>query len=101
LLFALAFYLYGVCVNTLIAWCLISVLIVASFLDIKSLEIPDGVSVWIAALGVISFFIPGLLWWEHILGIFAASIPLFLIFLLTKGNAMGMGDIKFMAAAGL
>ncbi len=101
LLFALAFSLYGICLNTLIAWVLISVLIVASFLDIKSLEIPDGVSLWIAALGVISFFIPGLLWWERVLGIFAASLPLFIIFLITDGNAMGMGDIKFMAAAGL
>ncbi|MEL7571297.1 MAG: prepilin peptidase, partial [Eubacteriaceae bacterium] len=33
--------------------------------------------------------------------IFAASLPLFIILLLTKGGAMGMGDIKFMAAAGL
>lgn len=101
LLFALAFYFYGISLNTLIVWVLISVLITASFMDIKSLEIPDGVSVWIAALGIISFFIPGILWWERILGIFAASLPLFIIFLLTKGNAMGMGDIKFMAAAGL
>lgn len=101
LLFAFAFYLYGVCFNTLIVWTLISVLIVASFMDIKSLEIPDGVSLWIAALGVVSFFIPGLLWHERVLGIFAASLPLFIILLLTKGGAMGMGDIKFMAAAGL
>jgi leader peptidase (prepilin peptidase)/N-methyltransferase len=101
LLFAAAFIFYGICLNTLIIWVLSSVLTVASFIDINSLEIPDGVSLWVAALGIISFFAPGLPWWERILGMFAASLPLFIIFLISKGGAMGMGDIKLMSAAGL
>jgi len=101
ILFALAFYIYGISFTTVIVWNIICVLIVASFIDIASLEIPDGASVWLAALGIVSFFIPGLYWWQRLLGAFAGSLPLFLIFLATKGSAMGMGDIKLMFAAGL
>ena len=38
---------------------------------------------------------------EYILGMFAVSLPLLLLFLITKGAAIGGGDIKLMAAAGL
>ena len=100
-IFLLTFYLFGIKLYTLLIWVLASVLIVASFIDIHTLEIPDGVSLWIAAIGAISFFVPNLLWWERLLGSLTAAAPLLIILLVSKGNAMGMGDIKFMAAAGL
>ena len=87
---------------TLIAWALISVLIVASMIDIAILEIPDGLSVAVAVIGAACFFIPDTLpWWDRLLGAACAGGPLLLIVLASRGNAMGLGDVKLMAAAGL
>jgi prepilin signal peptidase PulO-like enzyme (type II secretory pathway) len=101
LLFVAAFYFYGLSLQTLLVWVLSSVLVVASFIDIHTLEIPDGVSLWIAAVGIASFFVPDLVWWQRLLGSLVAASPLLIILLVSKGNAMGMGDIKLMAAVGL
>ncbi|MBR1724025.1 MAG: prepilin peptidase, partial [Ruminococcus sp.] len=38
---------------------------------------------------------------SHIIGLFAASLPLLIIFLVSKGKAMGLGDVYLMAGAGL
>lgn len=100
-LFVLSFYVFGMNVLTLFAWAFISVLIVASAIDIKTFELPNGISIFIAVLGILSFFFPYIMWWERLLGVAASSLPLLLIVLISKGNAMGMGDVKLMAAAGL
>lgn len=65
------------------------------------MEIPDGVSIALAVAGALSFFIPNPVWWDRLLGVAAAAGPLFLIHVFSKGRAMGMGDVKLMAAAGL
>jgi leader peptidase (prepilin peptidase)/N-methyltransferase len=39
--------------------------------------------------------------WNHIIGFFAVSLFLLLIFYASKGRAIGGGDIKLMAVAGL
>lgn len=100
-LFLFSFYLFGISIQTLVAWIAVSVLIVASFIDIRTMEIPDGVSVALAIAGILAFFIPGSVWWDRMLGIACAAGPLFLIHIFSKGAAMGMGDVKLMAAAGL
>ena len=38
---------------------------------------------------------------SHIIGLIAISLPLYVIFLMTRGNGIGGGDIKLMAACGL
>lgn len=100
-LFLLSFYVFGLHLMTLVAWIAISALIAASFIDFHTMEIPDGVSVALAVAGVLSFFLPGTVWWDHLLGVAAAAGPLLLIHIFSKGRAMGMGDVKLMAAAGL
>ena len=40
-------------------------------------------------------------WYVYIIGFFAVSGFLYLLFLITKGRGIGGGDIKLMAAAGL
>ena len=40
-------------------------------------------------------------WYEYVIGFFAVSVPLFLIFVISKGRGIGGGDVKLMAAAGL
>jgi leader peptidase (prepilin peptidase)/N-methyltransferase len=100
-LFLLAFYVFGLSLHTLVAWIAISALITASFIDFYTMEIPDGVSIALAVAGALSFFIPDLPWWDRLLGVAAAAGPLLLIHIFSKGRAMGMGDVKLMAAAGL
>jgi len=100
-LFLLAFYAFGISLQTLVVWIAVSALIVAAFIDLHTMEIPDGVSVALAVAGALSFFLPGMPWWDRLLGVAAAAGPLLLIHIFSKGRAMGMGDVKLMAAAGL
>ncbi|MEG0785281.1 MAG: prepilin peptidase, partial [Christensenella sp.] len=100
-LYVLSFYCFGLNPMTLIAWALISVLIVGAVIDIRTFELPDGISIAVLIIGILSFFIPTLLWWERLLGILCAAGPLLIIVLASRGRAMGMGDVKLMAAAGL
>lgn len=100
-LFVLAFYFFGLAWMTPVSWALICVLIVASVIDIRTMEIPDSLSIVLLVVGVACFFIPGLLWWERLLGAVCAALPLLLITLISRGRAMGMGDVQLMAAVGL
>ena len=90
---------------TLITFCaLTSVLIVITVIDERTFEIPFGCNVFIFVLGVIktvsSFFCGGD-WLGHIIGFFAISVFLTILYYLSKGRAIGGGDVKLMAAAGL
>ena len=40
-------------------------------------------------------------WYEYVIGFFAVSVPLLIIYLVSKGRGIGGGDVKLMAAAGL
>ncbi len=40
-------------------------------------------------------------WYEYVIGFFAVSVPLLLIYIFSKGRGIGGGDVKLMAAAGL
>jgi prepilin signal peptidase PulO-like enzyme (type II secretory pathway) len=100
-LFLLSFYVFGISLQTLVAWIAISALVTATFIDFNTLEIPDGVSIVLAVAGALSFFLPNPVWWDRLLGAAAAAGPLLLIHIFSKGRAMGMGDVKLMAAAGL
>ena len=40
-------------------------------------------------------------WYEYVIGFFAVSVPLLLIYIISKGRGIGGGDVKLMAAAGL
>ncbi len=40
-------------------------------------------------------------WYEYVIGLFAVSVPLFIIYLVSRGRGIGGGDVKLMAAAGL
>jgi leader peptidase (prepilin peptidase)/N-methyltransferase len=107
---------------------LCSVLIVISVIDWRTFEIPVGANIVILVLGLIKLVALGLvdsryyriycdligkepsLWetiyargrvMELIIGFFAVSIPLAIIYYASKGKAIGGGDVKLMAVAGL
>lgn len=85
------------------------VLITIAGIDLKTMIIPNGTVISLIIIGGLytiariifpsSFAIP-ITWLEALIGFFAASVPLFLVAVLSKGG-MGGGDIKLMAAAGI
>jgi len=80
----------------------VSVLIAVSFIDAEYKIIPDRFPIALAAAGVIMMLSdhgPDLL--SRVIGFFSVSVPFLLIGLISGGRAMGGGDVKLMAAAGL
>ena len=110
LLWLAAYLVYGFGWYSIALCLLFSLLLVISCIDIEIMEIPDGLVLAVAILGlapfVASFFgdrsgLPDTLpWWGYLVGIAAASLPFFVIALLTRGG-IGGGDIKLLAALGL
>lgn len=77
-----------------------SVLLVISVIDFRTYEIPFGCNVFIFVLGILSLVLHPQDWLNHVIGLFAISLFLLLLYVCTKGRGIGGGDIKLMAAAG-
>lgn len=76
-------------------------LIVLTFIDFETKTIPNGIVIFIFAVGIILTILSvDLVWYERVIGLFCVSLFLLLIAIIVRGG-MGGGDIKLMAAAGL
>ena len=85
-----------------ILYCLMaSALLALSVIDFRTYEIPFGFNVFIAVLGLIRIGLTLDNWHEFVIGFFAVSAILEIILLVSGGRAIGGGDVKLMAAAGL
>jgi leader peptidase (prepilin peptidase)/N-methyltransferase len=80
-------------------------LIVLAFIDIDHKIIPDRFNIIIGICGILLLFlshdiplIDRITWLDRVIGLFAVSVPLLIIFLITGG--MGEGDIKLFAVCG-
>lgn len=93
------FYFDGFSHNTIITALLFSSLIIITFTDIDTQEVPDRINLFIGILGLVNIFFNLDNWHSYIIGFFAVSIPVFILALITNG--FGMGDIKLFAALGL
>lgn len=87
--------------NALLICVFLSVLLVISVIDFRTYEIPFGANLFILILGFGSILLHPQDWLSHVIGLFAVSLFLLLIYVCTKGRGIGGGDIKLMAAAGL
>lgn len=76
-------------------------LLVLSVNDFKTYEIPAGCIFLIGILGIVRLSLDLTHWYRYVAGFFAVSGLLFAVYLITRGKAIGGGDIKLMAAAGL
>lgn len=101
ILYVVVFLAVGVNLTSVVYCFLVSALIVLSVIDFRTYEIPFGINIFILMLGLIHIFLDIQHWGEYVIGLFAISIPLELILLISKGRAIGGGDVKLMAAAGL
>lgn len=89
-------------------WCLLaSALLALSVIDFRTYEIPVGFNLFIGALGffhlvyrLIAFGVYGSEWSTYVIGFFAVSSVMLIIFVVSGGRAIGGGDVKLMAAAG-
>lgn len=101
ILYVLIFVVKGWNFDAVIYCLLASALLVLSVIDFRTYEIPFGINVFIFILGVVHLVLHISDWKEYILGFVLVSGIFEIILRLSKGRAMGGGDVKLMAAAGL
>ncbi|MCG7311702.1 prepilin peptidase [Priestia flexa] len=101
ILFVLSFRLYGFQWETLVAWTLVSLLMIVVVSDLAYMLIPDKVLLFfLPVVVVLRLFVPLDPWWDMFLGAAAGFGLLLLIALVSKGG-MGGGDIKLYGVLGL
>lgn len=101
IVYLLIFAVKGFTADAVIYSLLASALIVLSVIDFKTYEIPFGINIFIFILGVVHLFTHLSDWTNYLIGLILVSGLFQVIFLLSKGRAIGGGDVKLMAAAGL
>lgn len=85
----------------LLCCALSSLLLVLAVIDWRTFEIPNGINLAIALLGLARL---ATAWDERatlLIGALAVSVPFFALWWATGGAGLGLGDVKLMAAAGL
>ena len=80
---------------------LFSLLTVVAVIDWRTFEIPNGVNLAILLLGGIQLAADLENWPLYLIGMCSVSLLFLLLWFITHGNGLGMGDVKLMAAAGL
>lgn len=101
LLYTVLYLACGLSVNTILYCLCTSALIALSFIDWRTKEIPPGFNIFIFLLGLIRLVTDIGNWSQYVIGLFAVSGFLLVLLLVSRGRAMGGGDIKLMAATGL
>lgn len=80
---------------------LFSLLTVVVVIDWRTFEIPNGLNLAIFLLGVVQLVADRRNWVLYLIGMCSVSLLFLLLWFITHGNGLGMGDVKLMAAAGL
>lgn len=101
ILYVITFLIAGVSLHTCLLCLLFSALLALSLIDFKTYEIPVGFQYVIFTLAILQTVLDFSNWSEHVIGFFAVSVLLYLIYKISKGTAIGGGDVKLMAVCGL
>lgn len=80
---------------------LFSMLLVLTVIDWRTFTIPNGVNLTIFILGLVRLVTDLDNWLLYVIGMVSVSLVFLLLYALTGGNGLGMGDIKLVGAAGL
>lgn len=100
-LYLLVFCRFGLSIDSLLYCFLFSALIALSVIDFRTYEIPVGFNYFILALGLVRVATDYQNWLNYVIGFFSVSTFLFILIVVSKGRAMGGGDMKLMATCGL
>lgn len=95
------FLVYGLSLEAILYCLSVSALLALSVIDWRTQEIPLGFNIFILIIGLIHVVTDLSNWSQYVIGLFAVSGFLLLLWLITKGKGIGDGDIKLMAATGL
>jgi leader peptidase (prepilin peptidase)/N-methyltransferase len=88
-------------IAAIIYFAALCILLTISIIDADTMEIPDGLNIALALLGLLSLLAgPDISLVSRAIGLLAVSLPMFLLAIIVPG-AFGGGDIKLMAAAGI
>lgn len=101
ILWLLIIFLRGLNVEGILYCLLASALLVLSIIDFRTYEIPFGINVFIAVLGLVRLFTDLKHWYLYVIGFCLVSGIFLFVLWVTKGKGIGGGDVKLMAAAGL
>lgn len=101
ILYILIFWKVGFNVDSILYCIAVSAMLALSVIDLRTFEIPFGFNVCIACTGAVMLGLHFRQWQQYVIGFFAISLCLYGLVVLSNGRAMGMGDVKLMAAAGL
>lgn len=87
---------------TSVVYCFVaSALVVISVIDFRTYEIPLGLTIFIAGMGVVATAIDYQHIPTHIIGMCSVGLVLEILFIVSGGNWIGGGDATLMMAAGL
>lgn len=87
---------------TTVLFCLTaSAFLVLSIIDFQIYEIPVSINYFLVTVALIRVILDFNNWSNYLIGFFTVSVFLYIVYFITKGNAIGGGDIKLMAAGGL
>ena len=101
MLWLLVFMKFEFTADTILGCLLVSVLIVAAMIDARTRELPLVTTMFVAGLGVIRMILNPSMIKTSLLGMLVIGGFLFLLLLISGGTAIGGGDVKLMAGAGL
>ena len=91
----------GDLIKTVLYCSLFSLLMVIAFIDWRTFEIPNGLTLSILVLGIIRLATDLVNWKLYVIGLVCVSLFFLIIWFVTGGAGIGMGDVKLMGAAGL
>ena len=101
ILYMVVFAVNGFSLESILYCLFVSALLVLSVIDWRTYEIPIGINIFILVLGFLHTALDYSNWLTYVVGFFSVSLFLFLLLWISKGRAIGGGDVKLMAVAGL
>ena len=83
-------------------YCIVtSALIVITVIDWRTFEIPRSLNIFLFVIAIVNMIFDIGHWKSYVIGFFVISAFLWILYQVSDGRAIGGGDVKLMAAAGL
>lgn len=93
-LWVFVFLVNGMNVMSVVYCLMTSALLVLSVIDWRTFEIPFGINVFLGILGIVAVVLDKGEWLNHVIGAVCVSGFLLLLYLLSKGRAIGGGGYQ-------